>query len=76
MSNPFRESILGINLVELTGAIDVTDQLLLCLHLGKVPVLTEKQYDEIRVRRVAVFSSYYRYMKTLYCVRLLDCTLF
>jgi len=55
MSNPFRESIRGVNLVELTEAIDVSDILLLCLHRREVPVLTREQYDEIRVRRVAVF---------------------
>jgi len=74
MSNPFRESIRGVNPVELIGVIDVSDVLLLCLQLREV--LTPVQYDHIRVRRVAVFSSYYRYMKTLYCVRLLDRTLF
>jgi len=53
MSNPFRESIHGINLVELTGVIDVSDILLLCLQHRAV--LTPGQYGQILVRRVAVF---------------------
>jgi len=71
MSNPFRESIRGVNLVELTEVIHVSDLLLLCLQHRAV--LTSGQYDEILVRRVAVFSSYYRYMKTLYCVFVPKC---
>jgi len=69
MMNPFRESIRGVNLAELTKAIDVSDLLLLCLQQRQV--LTPGQHDEIRVRRFAVFGSYYR--KTLYCVLVLEC---
>ena len=54
MSNPFRESILDVNLVELTYAIDVSDLLLLCLQHRQV--LTPWQYGQILVRKDAVFS--------------------
>ena len=53
MSNPFRESIRDVDLVELTEAIDVSDLLLLCLQHRAV--LTSGQYGQILVRRVAVF---------------------
>jgi len=62
MTNPFRESIRNVNLPELTQAIHVSDLLLLCLQHRQV--LTTGQYDEILVRRFALFSSHY--WKTLY----------
>jgi len=69
MTNPFRESICDVSIAELTRAIDVSDLLLLCLQHRQV--LTPGRHDEIRVRRFAVFGSYYR--KTLYCVFVLEC---
>jgi len=63
MTNPFRESIRDVSIAELTRAIDVSDLLLLCLQHRQV--LTTEQYDQILVRRFAVFSSYYRKTLTL-----------
>ena len=47
MTNPFREAIRGVR-VKLTQAIDVSDELL--AELLDNDVLTDEQYEQIRVR--------------------------
>ena len=47
MTNPFREAIRGVR-VKLTQAVDVSDELL--AELLDNDVLTDEQYEQIRVR--------------------------
>jgi len=64
MSNPFREATRDVTIPELATAIHVSDLLLLSL---RAKVLTEEQYDQIRVRFDAVVFPACSRLLVYYC---------